>query len=157
MRKATRDMMHSVEKDLEKHINETSFPYWIVDKFRQLKINGLQISQKYGGPGLTTREAGAVVYEIAKVDSSIGLWFLIQNGIGMSVIDKLGSEEQKLRLLPTGMNFDRFYRFGLTEPDFGSDASSLITTAKKVEEIFPLNFKNRSNEPPTSSFLVKKK
>lgn len=135
--------MTEIEPHLHPHINDTSFPFWIVDKFRALNINGLTI-QGYGGAELTkTIEAGAIMYEIGKVDASIGLWFLIQNGIGMSVIDKLGNEEQKSRLLPSGINFDTHYCFGLTEPDYGSDASSLQTTARKVKDGYLLTGEKR--------------
>jgi len=41
MRKATRVMIESCEKDLEKNVDDASFPEWIIPKFRDLKINGL--------------------------------------------------------------------------------------------------------------------
>jgi len=50
----------------------------------------------------------------------------------MAVINKLGDEEQRKRMLTPGMNFDKIYCFGLTEPDNGSDASGLKTTATKL-------------------------
>lgn len=57
----------------------------------------------------------------------------------MAVINKLGDEEQRKRMLTPGMNFDKIYCFGLTEPDNGSDASGLKTTATKVEGGYILN------------------
>lgn len=58
---------------------------------------------------------------------------LVHNSIGMSVVDMLGNDEQRKRILPDCIAFKKIMAFGLTEPDYGSDASSLKTTAKKVE------------------------
>ena len=138
MRKATAKVMDECRKDLEPHIEDTSFPHWIIDKLKPLGINGLNI-KGYGSPGLTTPEAGAVTYELARVDGSISTFVLVHNGIGMSVIDALGDEEQKQRFLPKGINFEKIFCFGLTEPLNGSDATGLKTTAKKVEGGYILN------------------
>ena len=61
----------------------------------------------------------------------------------MSVIDALGDEEQKQRLLVPGMKFEKIFCFGLTEPLNGSDATGLKTTAKKVEGGYILNGQKR--------------
>lgn len=83
-----------MEQDLNPHVEATTFPFWVIDKLKPLGINGLQI-KGYGSPGLSTPEAGAVCYELAKVDGSIATFLLVHNGIGMAVIDALGDEEQK--------------------------------------------------------------
>jgi len=61
----------------------------------------------------------------------------------MAVIDALGDEEQKNRLLPKGVSFKKIFCFGLTEPTNGSDASALKTTARKVEGGWVLNGEKR--------------
>ena len=61
----------------------------------------------------------------------------------MSVVEKLGSEEQKKKILPDVVLFKKFICFGLTEPDNGSDATGLKSTAKKVEGGYVLNGKKR--------------
>ena len=58
---------------------------------------------------------------------------MVHNAIGMQVINMLGSEEQRARILPDAIQFKKILAFGLTEPEYGSDASSLKTTATKVE------------------------
>ena len=50
----------------------------------------------------------------------------------MGVVDLLGSEEQRARILPDAIALKKIMSFGLTEPDYGSDASGLKTSAKKV-------------------------
>jgi acyl-CoA oxidase len=131
-------MMEECYDRLEKHVEETSFPFWIIDKFRPLKVNGLTIKD-FGSPALTTVEAGSIIYELAKRDGSIATFFLVHNSIGMAVVDKLGDEEQRKRFLTPAMNFDKILCFGLTEPLNGSDASGLQTTATKVEGGYKLN------------------
>jgi alkylation response protein AidB-like acyl-CoA dehydrogenase len=132
LRKATASMMESIADKLEPYYEKTVFPEWVIDKLRQLKINGLNL-KGYGSPGLTTTEMGSIVYELAKVDAGIASFMLVHNAIGMAVVHSLGDEEQKQRILTSAMNFDRILAFGLTEPLNGSDASSLTTTAVKVD------------------------
>lgn len=55
------------------------------------------------------------------------------------MIDALGDDEQKERFLTPGVEFDRIFSFGLTEPDHGSDASGLETTARKVPGGYLIN------------------
>ena len=92
LRKATANMMEEVYDRLEKHVEETSFPEWIVDHFRKIGINGLNI-KGYGSPGLTTFEAGSIIFELGKRDASIATFFLVHNAIGMAVVDVLGDDE----------------------------------------------------------------
>ena len=68
---------------------------------------------------------------------------LVHNAIGMAVIDALGDDEQKERLLTKGVKFEKIFCFGLTEPQNGSDASGLKTTATKVEGGYLLNGQKR--------------
>ena len=138
LRKDTSAMMDACYKDLLPYVESTEFPDWLPQKIVSLGINGLQI-QGYGSPGLSTLEAGSIIYEIAKSDGSACTFFSVHNSIGMAVIDALGDEEQKSRMLPKGINFEKVFCFGLTEPTNGSDASALKTTAHKVEGGWMLN------------------
>ena len=142
MRKATGAMMDSVEKDLLPYIESTEFPAWLPDKIKSLGINGLQING-YGSPDLSTLEAGAVIYEMAKRDGSVATFLLVHNAIGMAVINALGDDEQKERFLTKGVKFEKIFCFGLTEPDNGSDATGLKTTARRVEGGYILNGQKR--------------
>lgn len=84
--------MDEIYKDLLPHVEATTFPPGLIGKLKPLGINGLQI-KGYGSPGLSTLEAGACCYEIAKRDGSVATFLLVHNGIGMAVIDALGDEE----------------------------------------------------------------
>ena len=69
-------MMEDMEMRLIPHINETTWPDWVFPEIAKLGINGLQIKD-FGGPGLTTLEAGGVIYEMAKIDGSVAMSFLV--------------------------------------------------------------------------------
>jgi alkylation response protein AidB-like acyl-CoA dehydrogenase len=99
--------------------------------------------KEFGGPGLTGMEGGVLTYELAKADTSIGTFVLVQNSIGIAVVDLLGSDEQRKNILPDAVALKKILAFGLTEPDYGSDASSLKTSAKKVEGGYVINGKKR--------------
>lgn len=88
-------------------------------------------------------EVAAVCYEIAKIDASIGTFLIVHNSIGMAVVDMLGSEEQRAKILPDAIALRKIMSFGLTEPDYGSDATSLKTSAKKVPGGYILNGQKR--------------
>ena len=92
---------------------------------------------------MTNLETGAICYEIAKLDASISTFYLVHNAIGQNVIDALGDDEQRERILKETINMDKICSFGLTEPEYGSDATSLKTSATKVEGGWVLNGKKR--------------
>ena len=66
-----------------------------------------------------------------------------QNGLGQSVVEQCGNEEQKQRILPDTIALKKFICYALTEPTNGSDATNLLTTAKKTAGGYLLNGKKR--------------
>ena len=74
---------------------------------------------------------------------SMATFFLVHNSIGMDVVDQLGDEEQRARILPDCIALKKVICFGLTEPQNGSDASNLKTNATKVEGGYLLNGEKR--------------
>ena len=142
LRKKTREFITRVEPKLVEYTNKTEFPFELMDEIKKLGVNGFHIKD-FGGPGLNTMEVGAVIFELAKVDSSMYTFLTVHNSIGMAVIDYLGSEEQRARILPDGIALKKILSFGLTEAEYGSDATSLKTTAKKVQGGYVLNGNKR--------------
>ena len=92
---------------------------------------------------MTNLETGSLAFEIAKKDASIATFWLVHNAIGQCVVNALGDNEQRERILTETMNMDKIICFGLTEPEYGSDASSLKTTATKVKGGWLINGKKR--------------
>lgn len=81
--------------------------------------------------------------EMSRTDTGIATFFAVQMSLLKYTIDKMGSEEQKKKYLPKIMNLEMIGGWALTEPEFGSDASSLETNVKKVEGGYLLNGNKR--------------
>ena len=88
-------------------------------------------------------ETGAMLYEMGRQDMGLALFMFLQNGLGISVYEACCDEEQKARFLPDLIQMNKIACFGLTEPENGSDATNMQTTAKKVEGGYILNGKKR--------------
>jgi len=124
MRKVTAKMMDENITEINKHVDETTFPFFMLEKMKNIGICGLTI-KGYGSAGLNNLDSASIVYELAKRDGSLGLFFLAHTFLGMAVINVLADEEQKQRWLPPAIQFEKIIAFGLTEPLNGSDASGL--------------------------------
>ena len=92
---------------------------------------------------MTNLEVGSIAYTLARHDASISSFVLVHNSIGSCVVDALGDDEQKTRILGDTINMNKFICFGLTEPLYGSDATSLVTTDKKVDGGYLINGSKR--------------
>ncbi len=96
-----------------------------------------------GCAGLDSVSDGLVKYEISRVDGSISTIFGVHSGLAMGSIGMLGSEEQQERWLPAMVRMERLGAFALTEPERGSDAAHVLTTARQVGEHYVLNGRKR--------------
>lgn len=114
----------------------------LVEKLKPLDIFGLT-EANYGCRKLSPMEKSLVIYELGRIDASISTFYAVQLSLVSYSIEKLGSEEQKAKYLPKLCSLEFIGCWGLTEPDFGSDASALETTATPVEGGFVLNGRKR--------------
>ena len=105
------------------------YPEALVAGLRELDIVGGPI-RGYGCPGLSPLSEGLAIFELARVDGSISTFFGVHSGLAMRSIARLGSEEQQQRWLPAMVRLEKIGAFGLTEPERGSDAAHLLTTAR---------------------------
>jgi len=136
-----------------KYIETAEFPTELIPKLRTLNIAGLYLTG-YGCQGLSFLGAAAVISEFFRADASVGTFMLVHGGLGMSTIWKLGSEEQKKKYLPKLANLDLLIAWGLTEPEYGSDASGLQTSAKKIEGGYLINGRKRWIGNATQADLI---
>lgn len=113
------------------------FPFELVPKIAELGIIGGTI-EGYGSPGMSAVSAGLVAAELARADGSIGTFNGVHSFLAMQSIDMLGSEEQRQRWLPEMARLEKIGAFGLTEPDHGSDAVALGTTARRDGDSYVL-------------------
>lgn len=93
----------------------------------------------YGCQGIGYVAYGLITHEIEKVDSGYRSAYSVQSSLAMYAIEQFGSEEQKKRFLPNMAKGELIGCFGLTEPDAGSDPSSMKTKSKTVNGGYILN------------------
>ena len=106
-----------------------AIPPAIVTQMRELGLFGLAIPEEYGGLGLTMEEEVLVAMELAQASPAFRSLVGTNNGIGAQGILIDGTPDQKAAWLPRLASGEVIGSFALTEPDAGSDAASLRTTA----------------------------
>lgn len=95
---------------------------------------GISVSRAHGGLGINLLEYIRFVEEIAAEDMSSALVFLAHLFIGIKAIELFGTEEQKRRYLPSAASGGMIFSYALTEPETGSDARNIETTAVLSED-----------------------
>lgn len=115
-----------------------TFPKHLIPHLADLGIAG-GIIEGYGCPGFGSVGFGLALQELARVDSSFATFFTVHGGLVMTTIAGCASEEQKERWLPGLARCETIGAFALTEPDHGSDASNLSTTATRDGDDYLLN------------------
>lgn len=124
---------------IEKHNRESTFPIHLVPKMAELGLFGNTLPQKYGCAELNYVSYGLITQELERGDSGIRSFVSVQSSLVMYPIFRFGSDEQKDFWLPQLANGTKIGCYGLTEPDFGSNPSGMITKAEKVKDGFLLN------------------
>jgi alkylation response protein AidB-like acyl-CoA dehydrogenase len=107
------------------------FPVHIFKELGKLGMMGVLVPEEYGGAGLGYFEYSAVIQEISKVCGSIGLSVAAHNSLCTNHILLFGNDEQKKKYLPKLATAEFIGAWGLTEPNTGSDAGNMKTTAVK--------------------------
>lgn len=116
-----------------------TFPLEIFKKLGELGIMGVLVPEQYGGAGLGYAEYVTAIVELAKVDPSIGLSMAAHNSLCTNHILMFGNEEQKQKYLPKLATAEWIGAWGLTEPNTGSDASNMRTTAVQDGDYYIIN------------------
>lgn len=127
-----------------------------VDEMRELGLFGLSIPEEYGGLGLTVEEEVNIIVELGHTSPAFRSVFGTNNGIGSQGIVIDGTDEQKTKYLPKLATGEIIGSFALTEPDSGSDAASLRTSARMDGNQYVLNGTKRfiTNAPNAGLFTV---
>jgi len=131
-------------------------PPAIVDEMRRLGLFGMTIPETYGGLGLSMSEEVQVLFELCQTSPAFRSVHGTNNGIGSQGIVMDGSEEQRRQYLPRLASGEMIASFALTEPNAGSDAASLRTSARRAGNGWVLNGTKRfiTNAPEASLFTV---
>jgi acyl-CoA dehydrogenase len=131
-------------------------PPELIDEMRALGLFGLSIPPDYGGLGLTMSEEIQVAFELGRTSPAFRSVFGTNIGIGSQGIVIDGTEEQKRHWLPKLASGEIIASFALTEPDSGSDAGALRTSARRDGDHYVLNGTKRyiTNAPHAGVFTV---
>lgn len=136
--------------------DEGRIPDEIIRDMRELGLYGLSIPENYGGIGLNMEEEVRVVFELGYTSPAFRSAVGTNIGIGSQAIIIGGTEEQRRCYLPKLASGELVGSFALTEPDAGSDALSLKTSARRDGHQYVLNGTKRyiTNAPVAGLFTV---
>ncbi len=118
---------------------EEYFPVETMKKLGELGLLGVFIPEKYGGSGFTYDEYVTALIELGKVCGGVGLSVAAHNSLCTGHIYYHGSEEQKQKYLPKLASGEFIGAWGLTEPNTGSDAMRMKTTAVRDRDEWVIN------------------
>ena len=137
-------------------VETNAVPADVVEEMKTLGLFGLSISPEYGGLGLTMSEEVQVVFELGRASPAFRSVAGTNIGIGSQSIVMAGTDAQKAKYLPALASGDLIGSFALTEPDAGSDAMALRTSARKNGDHYVLNGAKRyiTNAPSAGLFSV---
>ena len=107
------------------------FPKELIPEMGELGVFGANLPEEYGCAGLNNVQYGLIMQELERGDSGVRSFASVQGALAMYPIYAFGSEEQKRAHLPKMATGEIIGCFGLTEPDFGSNPSGMITMAKE--------------------------
>jgi len=111
------------------HDEEQKFPMEIVEKMAELGLMGMTVPPEYGGAGTDSISYVIAVEELSRVDASVGVIAAVNNGLACEPLMRWGTEEQKERYLKPVARGEKIGCYALTEPEAGSDAAAIRTTA----------------------------
>ena len=115
------------------------FPAELVEGLRGLGLMGVGIEPEYGGAGGGSIESTLVMEEICKAYAGLGTIWAVQTGLYGQVVQRFGTEEQKRELLPGLTEGRDIGAYALTEPNAGTDAAALETTAARDGDFYRIN------------------
>jgi glutaryl-CoA dehydrogenase len=123
---------------IDQHFEQGTFPRQLIPELAELGLLGMHL-EGYGCAGLSAVCYGLACQELEAGDSGLRSFISVQGSLAMFPIFAFGSDEQKQRWLPPMARGEVIGCFGLTEPDFGSDAAHMRTSARRDGNEYVLN------------------
>ena len=115
------------------------YPRELLDKLQKAHMFGIPYPQKLGGAGADVLTYTLAMEELSKVDASTGITLSVHTSLCCPCIYENGTDEQKERFLRPLISGEKIGAFSLTEPNAGTDASGVQTTADKDGDYYILN------------------
>lgn len=128
-----------IAPEVERMETEDRFPREVIRKMGELGLMGIPVAEEWGGSGADFISYILAIEEIAKVSPTVGVILSVHTSVGTFPLLRYGTEQQKQQYIPKLARGEYIGAFGLTEPQAGSDASGLRTTAKRVGDEYILN------------------
>lgn len=130
IRRMVRDFAENEIRPIAKEMDASEeFPWDVIRKMGTLGLMGLTIPEEYGGAGADTITYAIAVEEVSRMSGSVGITLAAHTSLGLDLIHHFGDEQQKRKYLPSLAAGKGLAAFGLTEPEAGSDAGAIKTTA----------------------------
>jgi alkylation response protein AidB-like acyl-CoA dehydrogenase len=131
--KSLREMEHDLI-DSAKFDEEETIPENVIRAFAEAGLLGLTIPRKYGGLELSSSAYARIFETLSSIDGSLAVLVGVHCGLGSKAIVLHGNDEQKERYLPPLARGDFLAAYALTEPEVGSDAQNIKTTATLAKD-----------------------
>lgn len=127
-------------RELAAEVDATGeFPYHLMKKYADLGLLGMSLSPEYGGGGQPSINAVLAIEELAKYSPMIASPVFESNVGPVRVIDLFGTEKQKSEIIPGVCSGEQSVSVCMTEPEAGSDLTSLTTRVEDKGDHFILN------------------
>ena len=140
IRQMARQFARTELAPIAKEIDEEGrFPWEAVEKMGPLNFFGMQAPRQYGGAELDSISYCLVVEEISRVCGAMGLTIAVHNSVAVYPISIFGNDEQKKKFLPPLAAGEKIGGFCLTEPNAGSDALAIESTAIRDGDSYIVN------------------
>jgi alkylation response protein AidB-like acyl-CoA dehydrogenase len=140
IRRMARQFAKAELAPIAKEIDEEGrFPWEAVEKMGPLNFFGMQAPRQYGGAEMDSISYCLVIEEISRVCAAIGLAVAVHNSVVVYPISQFGNNEQKKKFLPSLAAGEKIGAFCLTEPNAGSDAMAIESTAISNGDSYVVN------------------
>ena len=140
IRRMARQFAKAELAPIAKEIDEEGrFPWEAVEKMGPLNFFGMQAPRQYGGAEMDSISYCLVIEEISRVCAAMGLTVAVHNSVVVYPLSQFGNEEQKAKFLPPLAAGEKIGAFCLTEPNAGSDAMSIESTAIRDGDSYVVN------------------
>ncbi len=156
VRETIRDFAEAeIKPGVKERDEKAEFPGEVIKKLGDLGFLGMQVPEIYGGTEMDAVSHVIALEEIARIDASTCVIMSVNNSLFSNPILKFGSEFLKNKYLPLTSSGEKLGAYSLSEPQSGSDAKAMLTTATRDGDSYVLNgVKNWVTSGISSDFVI---
>jgi len=140
VRKMVREFaLREIAPTIKEHDRAQTFDRSLLPRMAEQGLLGICIPVRYGGAGMDYLSLGLACEELERVDTSARVILSVHVGLNSMTLLQWGTEEQKQEYLVPQASGERIATYALTEPNAGSDAAAIQTTARRDGDSYILN------------------